>query len=216
MIEEVVVMFYRTLFVICLTVFVLPLHARDKTLLILGDSLSAAYGIPVQSGWVALLEQRLAAQGYAFNVVNASVSGETTLGALTRLDTLLANHQPDYSVVELGGNDGLRGLPFAEIEQNLATIVARINRHGSEVLLVPMQLPPNYGQVYNQKFRQVYQRVAEQYEVPLSTFILEDIAINRDLMQSDGIHPVASAQPLMLENIWPSLEQLINGKLALQ
>ena len=209
-------MFYRTLFVICLTVFVLPLHARDKTLLILGDSLSAAYGIPVQSGWVALLEQRLAAQGYAFNVVNASVSGETTLGALTRLDTLLANHQPDYSVVELGGNDGLRGLPFAEIEQNLATIVARINRHGSEVLLVPMQLPPNYGQVYNQKFRQVYQRVAEQYEVPLSTFILEDIAINRDLMQSDGIHPVASAQPLMLENIWPSLEQLINGKLALQ
>lgn len=209
-------MFYRTLFVICLTVFVLPLHARDKTLLILGDSLSAAYGIPVQSGWVALLEQRLAAQGYAFNVVNASVSGETTLGALTRLDTLLANHQPDYSVVELGGNDGLRGLPFAEIEQNLATIVVRINRHGSEVLLVPMQLPPNYGQVYNQKFRQVYQRVAEQYEVPLSTFILEDIAINRDLMQSDGIHPVASAQPLMLENIWPSLEQLINGKLALQ
>lgn len=209
-------MFYRALFIFCLTFLALPSQARDNTLLILGDSLSAAYGIPVKSGWVALLEQRLAKQDYAVNVVNASISGETTRGAMTRLDTLLQNHQPDFAIVELGGNDGLRGFPFTEIEQNLTVIVRKMMQTGSEVLLVPMQLPPNYGQVYNQKFRAVYRRVADDFDIPLSTFILEDIAINRELMQADGIHPVASAQPLMLDNLWPSVELLINGRLALQ
>lgn len=209
-------MFYRALFILCLTFLALPSQARDNTLLILGDSLSAAYGIPVKSGWVALLEQRLAKQDYAVNVVNASISGETTRGAMTRLDTLLQNHQPDFVIVELGGNDGLRGFPFTEIEQNLTVIVRKLTQTGSRVLLVPMQLPPNYGQVYNQKFRAVYRRVADDFDIPLSTFILEDIAINRELMQADGIHPVASAQPLMLDNLWPSVELLINGRLALQ
>ncbi|MEQ8288171.1 MAG: arylesterase [Gammaproteobacteria bacterium] len=216
MIEEELVMFYRLLFVICLTVFVLPLHARERTLLILGDSLSAAYGIPVSDGWVSLLEQRLQQQGYAFNVVNASISGETTIGVLTRLENILDTHKPVLTVVELGGNDGLRGFQFAEIEQNLSVIVNRLKNNNSEVLLVPMQLPPNYGQAYNQKFQQVYVRIADQYDVPLSRFILEDIALDKELMQEDGIHPVARAQPAMLDNIWPSLESLITDELALQ
>ena len=209
-------MIYRILFVICLTVFVLPLNARERTLLILGDSLSAAYGIPVSDGWVSLLEQRLQQQGYAFNVVNASISGETTVGALTRLDNILDTHQPVLTVVELGGNDGLRGFQFTEIEQNLSVIVDRLKNNNSEVLLVPMQLPPNYGHAYNQKFQQVYVRVAGQYGIPLSRFILEDIALDKQLMQEDGIHPVAKAQPIMLDNIWPSLESLISDELALQ
>lgn len=209
-------MFYRVLFIICLTVFVLPLHARDRTLLILGDSLSAAYGIPVQEGWVSLLDQRLQQQGYAFNVINASISGETTVGALTRLENIINTHQPSLTVVELGGNDGLRGFQFTEIEQNLSVIISQLQQNNSEILLVPMQLPPNYGQAYNQKFQQVYQRLAEQFDISLSRFILDDIALDNELMQADGIHPVAMAQPVMLENIWPALESLINDELALQ
>ncbi len=209
-------MFYRTLLILCLTVFVYPLQAAERTLLILGDSLSAAYGIPVRAGWVSLLEQRLQDQGYAFNVINASISGETTVGALTRLDIILDTHQPDLAIVELGGNDGLRGFSFREIEQNLSTIVQRLQAGNSDVLLVPMQLPPNYGQVYNQKFQGVYQRVANQHGITLSRFILDDIALDNKLMQPDGIHPVAKAQPMMLDNIWPSLETLITDELALQ
>ncbi len=209
-------MFFRILLILFSCLFVLPLHAKDKTLLILGDSLSAAYGIPLESGWVSLLEQRLVDQGYAFNVINASISGETTLGARTRLTTILKSNPPDLAIVELGGNDGLRGFPFTEIEQNLSAIVQKLSQRDCLVLLVPIQLPPNYGQAYNQKFRGIYDRIATQYDIQLSEFILKDIAINKDLMQADGIHPVEEAQTMMLENIWPDLQQLIQNKLALQ
>ncbi len=209
-------MFFRTLVLIFSCLFVLPLHAKDKTLLILGDSLSAAYGIPLESGWVSLLEQRLIDQGYAFTVVNASISGETTLGARTRLTAILDSDSPELAIVELGGNDGLRGFPFEEIEQNLSAIVQELSQRDCLVLLVPIQLPPNYGQAYNQKFRGIYDRIAQQYDIQLSEFILKDIAINKDLMQPDGIHPVEEAQAMMLENIWPDLKRLIQTKLALQ
>ncbi len=209
-------MFFRTLVILFSCLFVLPLHAKDKTLLILGDSLSAAYGIPLESGWVSLLEQRLRDQGYAFTVVNASISGETTLGARTRLTAILESDTPELAIVELGGNDGLRGFPFEEIEQNLSAIVKKLRQRDCLVLLVPIQLPPNYGQAYNQKFRGIYDRIAQHYKIQLSEFILKDIAINEDLMQPDGIHPVEEAQAMMLENICPDLQRLIQTELASQ
>lgn len=183
--------------------------AQAKTLLILGDSLSAAYGIPVEEGWVSLLEQRLDRQELNHEVVNASISGETTLGVKTRLNKLLKDHQPELVLIELGANDGLRGFPLSEIEKNLTDIVKKIKEANVAVLLVPMQLPPNYGAAYNQRFMSIYESVAENCTVNLATFILKDIAQHPELMQVDGLHPVKEAQALMLDNIWPSLEPLI-------
>ena len=201
-------MYYRTLiFVICL--FSFPVNAQEKTILILGDSLSAAYGIPVEDGWVSLLEQRLVRQNLEHKVVNASISGETTLGVKTRLEKLLKEYSPKLVIIELGANDGLRGFPLSEIEQNLSGIVNDIKQTNAAVLLVPMQLPPNYGAAYNQRFMSIYESVSEKQEVSLSTFILNDIAQHPNLMQADGLHPVKEAQAMMLDNLWPSLEALI-------
>lgn len=194
--------------------FVSPVSAQAKTLLILGDSLSAAYGIPVEKGWVSLLEQRLVRQGYYYKVVNASISGETTLGANSRLGELLKNNQPDIVIIELGGNDGLRGFALSEIEQNLISLVQKIKQHGSEVLIIPMQLPPNYGEAYNRRFRSIYKRVAKEMNASLSRFILEDIAQHSELMQADGIHPVELAQTTMLDNIWPDLQSILKKEVA--
>jgi acyl-CoA thioesterase-1 len=187
----------------------LPVFAGNKTLLILGDSLSASYGISLQQGWVALLEQRLAATGHDYTVVNASISGETTAGAKVRMNDLLQSVKPAVTVVELGGNDGLRGLSPEEMLANLAEITSALRQAGSEVLLIPIHLPPNYGKVYNDKIRSSYDQIAEQDGVYLGRFILEGIGDNPDLMQSDGIHPVAEAQAMMLENVWPDLEPLL-------
>ncbi len=201
-------MYYRTLiFFICL--FSFPVNAQEKTILILGDSLSAAYGIPVEDGWVSLLEQRLVRQNLEHKVVNASISGETTLGVKTRLEKLLKEYSPKLVIIELGANDGLRGFPLSEIEQNLSGIVNDIKQTNAAVLLVPMQLPPNYGAAYNQRFMSIYESVSEKQEVSLSTFILNDIAQHPNLMQADGLHPVKEAQAMMLDNLWPSLEALI-------
>ena len=201
-------MYYRTLiFVFCL--FSFPVHAQEKTILILGDSLSAAYGIPVEDGWVSLLEQRLVRQNLEHKVVNASISGETTLGVKTRLEKLLKEYSPKLIIIELGANDGLRGFPLSEIEQNLSDIVNDIKHTNAAVLLVPMQLPPNYGAAYNKRFMSIYESVSEKQEVSLSTFILKDIAQHPNLMQADGLHPVKEAQAMMLDNLWPSLETLI-------
>jgi acyl-CoA thioesterase-1 len=201
-------MYYRTLiFVFCL--FSFPVHAQEKTILILGDSLSAAYGIPVEDGWVSLLEQRLVRQNLEHKVVNASISGETTLGVKTRLEKLLNEYSPELVVIELGANDGLRGFALSEIEQNLSDIVNNIKKTNAVILLVPMQLPPNYGAAYNQRFMSIYESVTEKQDVRLSPFILKDIAQHPDLMQADGLHPVKEAQAIMLENLWPSLEPLI-------
>ena len=203
-------MFRRLFFFTLLFVSYSSLHAAQRTLLILGDSLSAAYGIPLDSGWAALLSERLAEQDYAFQVVNASISGETTLGARTRLEGILERHKPDITIIELGGNDGLRGFPLTETKQNLATIISLLIEKQSRIILVPIQLPPNYGQVYNDKFREIYESLSQTYSVSLSRFILDQIAMNPTLMQADGIHPVEQAQMQMLDNIWPALLPLLN------
>lgn len=201
-------MYYKKIIFI-IAVFVFPVSSQAKTLLVLGDSLSAAYGIPVNEGWVSLLDQRLVRHNFDYKVVNASISGETTLGAKTRLKKLLDAHQPDLIIIELGANDGLRGFALSEIEQNLQWMINTIEESGSDVLLVPMQLPPNYGTAYNQRFMSIYTSVSEITGVNLSEFILNDVAQYPELMQADGLHPVQAAQAIMLDNIWPSLKTLI-------
>ena len=179
------------------------------TLLVLGDSISAAFGLDTRQGWVSLLEQRLAAEGFDYQVVNASVSGDTSAGGLARLPTLLAEHRPQLVIVELGGNDGLRGQPPAQLQQNLAAIVQSARESGARVLLLGMQLPPNYGARYNALFSQVYADVAGAAQVPLLGFFLEGVGGVPALMQGDGIHPNAAAQPRLLDNLWPQLKPLL-------
>ena len=175
-------------------------------ILVLGDSLSAAYGIPQERDWVRLLQQRLVEQAYPHQLVNASVSGETSGGALKRLPRLLEEHQPDWLLLELGGNDGLRGYPIERLQENLKAIVRASREAGTQVLLMGMRIPPNYGSRYAGQFAQVFPQVAEACDLPLVEFMLKDVATKPDLMQDDGIHPNARAQPIILENIWPQLE----------
>lgn len=182
--------------------------AAEPRLLVLGDSLSAAYGIEVQQGWVSLLEQRMAAK-YPHKVINASVSGETTGGGLARLPALLEQHQPRLVIVELGGNDGLRGYPLNIMKQQLTRIIETSRAAGAEVLLVGMQIPTNYGPRYTNQFRETYTQLAAQYDLPLVEFLLADVALNPQLMQKDGIHPTAEAQEKMLDNVWPVLQSML-------
>ena len=179
------------------------------TLLVLGDSISAAFGLDTRQGWVSLLEQRLAAEGFDYQVVNASVSGDTSAGGLARLPTLLAEHRPQLVIVELGGNDGLRGQPPAQLQQNHAAIIQSARESGARVLLLGMQLPPNYGARYNALFSQVYADVAGAAQVPLLGFFLDGVGGVPALMQGDGIHPNAAAQPRLLDNLWPQLKPLL-------
>lgn len=183
--------------------------AAERTLLVLGDSLSSGFGVPEGQGWVALLEQRLRDRNPAYKVVNASISGDTTASALARLPAALERHRPAVVVVELGGNDGLRGLSLDAMADNLAAIVERARDAGARVLLVAVRLPPNYGPVYLQRFRDLYRTVAERYQVPLVSQVLAGVADDPGLMQDDGIHPRAAGQARMLENIWPELEPLL-------
>jgi len=156
-----------------------------------------------------LLQERLHNKGYSYNIVNSSISGETTSGAYARLPDLLRESRPDIAIVELGGNDGLRGLPIEEMFQNMSRIITLMLEHKTHVLLIPIQLPPNYGQVYTEKFQEVYQRLAAAHDVVAGKFLLDGIALNPDLMQNDGIHPRANAQLLILENIWPYLQPML-------
>jgi len=180
-----------------------------RTVVVLGDSLSAGYGLKIQEGWVHLLEQRLAAQGYEYRVVNASVSGETTQGGLARLPHVLETNQPGIVIVELGGNDGLRGLPLATSQQNLKRIVELAQKSGARVVLVGMVIPPNYGPRYGQQFRDMFATLTEQYQLAFVPFLLDKVALNPDLMQADGIHANAKGQPQLLENVWPKLKPLL-------
>ena len=187
-------------------------YAEDKTpksILVLGDSLSGAFGLDVGEGWVMLLQQKLTMQDYDYRVINASVSGDTTRTGLGRIQSALKMHSPSIVIVALGGNDGLRGLPFTEIESSLAEIIKRCKAHGARVLLVGVRLPPNYGPVYNQKFAEIYQRLSDSYQVPLVAKMLDNVADNGDLMQADGMHPTADAQPQVMENVWTGLEALL-------
>lgn len=179
---------------------------QEPTLLVMGDSLSAAYGIEREEGWVSLLAERL--EGDA-QVVNASISGETTSGGLQRFADILRQQQPDIVLLELGGNDGLRGLAPAQMQTNLASMIEQSQQADAKVLLLGIDIPPNYGQAYRDAFTDVFYTLAEEYDVPLVPFLLEDIALDTTLMQSDGIHPTADAQPTILANVWPALEPLL-------
>lgn len=183
--------------------------AAAPVVAVLGDSLSAAHGMDRDDNWVALLEDRMAAEGFPHEVVNASISGETSRGGRDRVDGILADHEPAVLIVELGGNDGLRGQPLAALRENLTTIVRRARTAGARVLLVGVRLPPNYGAAYTEAFASVYAEVAADTGVALVPRFLEGVAERRQLMQNDGIHPTASAQPTMLENVWPELRPLL-------
>ncbi|WP_133482820.1 MULTISPECIES: arylesterase [Halomonas] len=182
--------------------------APRPLLLVMGDSLSAAYGIERQAGWVSLLQARL--DGKA-RVVNASISGETSSGAAARLPDLLRQHEPDIVVLELGGNDGLRGLPPGQFEANMRRMIEDSRAAGAEVLLLGIDIPPNYGQAYRDAFTGVYYRLADEFDLPLVPFLLEGVALKSELMQSDGIHPTAAAQPRILDNVWPKLVALLEA-----
>ncbi|WP_288128898.1 arylesterase [Microbulbifer sp.] len=184
---------------------------KQKTLLVLGDSISAAYGLDEREGWVQLLRKRLAENGLRVQVVNASVSGETSSGGVARLPRLLSEHSPSWLVLELGGNDGLRGYPPRALQQNLQRMVKLARAGGAEVLLLGMQMPPNYGKAYTKAFAAVYPKVAAAEQVPLIPFFLEPVALEEGAMQTDGIHPTAKAQPALLEHVWPCLETILKG-----
>ena len=181
----------------------------QRTVVVLGDSLSAGYGIKIHEGWVNLLARRLESEGYGYRVVNASVSGETTQGGLARLPRALATHKPSIVVVELGGNDGLRGLPLATSRENLRKIIEKSAAANARVVLVGMVIPPNYGPRYGQQFRDMFATLAKQYSVAFVPFFLDQVALKPELMQADGLHPNAQGQPQMLENLWPKLKPLL-------
>lgn len=180
--------------------------AAPAPLLVLGDSLSAAHGIALKDGWVALLDARLQASPSPRPVVNASISGETTAGGLARLPALLAEHRPALVLVELGANDGLRGLPLAEARANLAKMLAAIRAAKAGVVLVGIELPVNYGPQYRDGLRSMYRGLAEEFNAPLLPFLLDGVALDPDLMQDDGLHPNAKAQPKILDNVWAVLQ----------
>lgn len=181
----------------------------ERAVLILGDSLSAAYAMLPEQGWVALLEKRLVEGGFAYHVVNASISGETTGGAAARLPALLDEHRPAIVVVELGGNDGLRGFALEGVRDNLAHIVRSSRQSGARVVLLGMRMPPNYGPKYADAFDAMYAELAGDADVVLVPFFLDGVAVEQELMQQDGIHPTAQAQPALLENVWPYIEPLL-------
>ncbi|HAI94694.1 MAG TPA: arylesterase [Xanthomonadaceae bacterium] len=187
-----------------------PKPAATGPVLVVGDSLSAAHNIPVAAGWVNLLDLRLKRDMKAPPaVVNASISGETSAGALTRLPALLAKHRPSVVVIELGGNDALRGLAPAQLRGNLARMIELSQAAGAKVLLVGIDVPPNYGPAYRTRLKATYAELAETYHTALLPFLLEGVALQPGMFQADGLHPVAAAQPKLLDNVWPVLKPLL-------
>ena len=180
-----------------------------KQLLVLGDSISAAYGMDLEQGWVALLQSHLQSNPTDWTVINASISGDTTGGGLQRLPDLLQRHTPDIVIIELGGNDGLRGFPVKKLRDNLTALTLNSQASGATVLLLSMEIPPNFGSRYTTLFRESFAIVAGQTNASVAPFILANIALNAELMQADGIHPTAGAQPLLLANVLPYLTPLI-------
>ena len=183
--------------------------AQAATVLVFGDSLSAAYGIGAREGWVTLLEERLKREKFDYSVANASISGETTSGGAARIEEALSRTRPALVIVALGGNDGLRGLPIAQVKANLSRIVAAAQRSRARVLLAGMRMPPNYGPQYTREFEAAFADVARRHKVPLVPFLLAGVADRRELMQPDNIHPTASAQTLILETVWKGLHPLL-------
>ena len=197
---------------IVLLVLIAPTAASARqVILVLGDSISSAYGIDKEQGWVALLQQRLDSQYPGWEVINASVSGDTTRTGLKRLAPALDAHRPAILIVELGGNDGLRGLPFSEIRESLSSIVETARQRDVQVLLAGIRLPPNYGEAYNSIFTGIYSEVAGKYDISLVPQLMYQVAEKSELMQEDGIHPTAEAQPQLLENVWVELESMLDS-----
>ncbi len=183
--------------------------ASNRTILVFGDSLSASHGLRPEQGWVALLAKRLLKQGYRYRIVNASVSGETTTGGLERLPHELRACRPGIVILELGANDALRGLPLTLAARNLAAMVRLARAAGARVLLIGLLLPPNYGPRYTQQFAAMYPHLAREFRLPLVPFLLAHVALDSHLMQSDGLHPNARGEPLVLNNVWPYLQPLL-------
>jgi acyl-CoA thioesterase-1 len=201
-------MMRRSISFILLWLYAATALAAPK-ILVFGDSLSAGYGLNAGAGWVALLQQRLDREAYPHEVVNASVSGETSSGGLARLPAALDQHKPEIVLIELGGNDGLRGLPVKNLRENLAAMVALARKSGAQPVLFEMRIPPNYGPLFGNQFRAAFSDVARSAKIPLVPFFLDAIAGKPDMFQDDGIHPVAAAQEQMLEAVWPTLKPLL-------
>jgi len=184
--------------------------AESPTILVFGDSLSAGYGIDVDQSWVTLLQKRLDETGYEYRVVNASISGETTAGGATRIDSAIVTFEPELIILELGANDGLRGFPTASIQSNIETIARRARDSGAEVVLLGIRIPTNYGVRYTQAFEAVFSDVAADLEIRWIEFFMDGIALNDDLLQEDRIHPNAEAQPMLLDNAWPIIRATLD------
>jgi acyl-CoA thioesterase-1 len=201
----------RLLVLFVLIVASVSAKAETPVILVFGDSISAGYGLArVEQGWVALLQTRLKEQEYGYQVVNASVSGETTAGGLARLPRALMLHRPDIVILELGGNDGLRALPIAQMRANLGHMVDLASAAGAKILLLGMRMPPNYGPDFTEQFRLSYDDLARDRKLPLVPFLLNGIALLPNLIQADGIHPNELGQPKLLDNVWPSLKPLLH------
>jgi acyl-CoA thioesterase-1 len=202
----------RRIFALCLLLISAPSIGSDSpTVLVFGDSLSAGYGIDVDQSWASLLQTRLQEQGYEHRVVNASISGDTTESGAARIGQAIATFSPELIILELGGNDGLRGIPPDRMRANLQSIIQTSTDSGAEVVLLGIKIPPNYGQRYIEEFEGVFRDVATDLDVPWIEFFMEGVALNEELMQDDGIHPNAAAQPILLNNAWPMIDSALSN-----
>jgi acyl-CoA thioesterase-1 len=199
--------FQLILLLTCVSVFAPTAFADSRAnILVVGDSLSAGFGLNLEDTWVALMQARLDSKGYGYRMVNASISGDTTGNGLRRLPRAIDLHQPEIVIIELGANDGLRGLPVEVMQQNLAEMIRTAKAGGARVVLAGMLMPPNYGDEYTESFAAAFPALARKFDVPLIPFFLDGIALNPSLLQADGLHPTAEAQPLLLETVWATLE----------
>lgn len=199
---------FRSVLVV-LAVFAWPASAADRAIVVVGDSLSSGYGLGTDASWVAMLEHRLEHEAYGYEVVNASIAGDTTAGGLARLPRLLELHAPAVVIIELGGNDGLRGQPVGRLRENLGRMIELATAADARVVLTGIQIPPNYGPAYTEAFSDVYRELAERYDVALVPFLMENVALDPSRMQGDGIHPNGAGQAPLLDNVWPVLEELL-------
>jgi acyl-CoA thioesterase-1 len=203
-------MIKRALLLLCvLAVQCVPAWGSSQTIMVVGDSLSSGYGLDSGQSWVTLLENHVGQQAYGYEVVNASIAGDTSAGGLARLPSLLQTHQPAIVVIELGGNDGLRGQPVPRLRENLAQMIELVQDAGARAVLTGIQIPPNYGPVYTDSFANVYAELALQYDIPLVEFLMSGVALHPELMQADRIHPNAAGQGPMFENVWAVLSGLL-------
>ena len=200
---------YKIAVSVAVTALVATSAQAAQTIVIFGDSLSAAYGIQQNEGWVNLLQNKLTQQNLDYKVVNASISGETTSGGLGRFKSMLAAHRPNIVVIELGANDGLRGLSVKEMQNNLTSMISQAKAMNAKVMLLGMRIPPNYGIQYTQQFSETYTNLAKKHDLPLVPFFLDGVAGNPSLVLDDGLHPKATAQTKLLENVWPMLEKIL-------